>query len=224
MVSAVALLNVTKPLCNKKSNLRYHGFAASKVNIDHSKDQELVLLQCFMVLSPPSNEMLNSKEMLTSLMAMSLVLLDVKPSDVETDMQKLEEAVKSVQMEGLTWGASKLVPVGFGMKKLQILMTIVDDLVSVDAIIEDKLTHEPINEHFNQVIHYNIKPIPQRQFRAFPGDLSLGILFPGDLSSGNVRWGTLARDSFPSDSPQRNVNSAAILHEVLNEMEKLDLE
>ncbi|PWA90865.1 hypothetical protein CTI12_AA095430 [Artemisia annua] len=80
-------------------------------------------------------------------MAMSSVLLDVKPWDDETDMQKLEEAVRSVQMEGLTWGASKLVPVGFGMKKLQILMTIVDDLVSVDAIIEDKLTQEPISEY-----------------------------------------------------------------------------
>nr|GEZ83919.1 probable indole-3-pyruvate monooxygenase YUCCA3 [Tanacetum cinerariifolium] len=45
-----------------------------------------------------------------------------------------------------------------------------------------------------------VKPIPQRQFWAFPGDLSLGILFPGDLSPGNVRWGTLARDSFPSET------------------------
>lgn len=35
----------------------------------------------------------------------SSVLLDVKPWDDETDMQKLEEAVRSVQMEGLTWGA-----------------------------------------------------------------------------------------------------------------------
>ncbi|KAJ8640761.1 hypothetical protein MRB53_017455 [Persea americana] len=40
----------------------------------------------------------------------SSVLLDVKPWDDETDMQKLEEAVRSIQMEGLFWGASKLVP------------------------------------------------------------------------------------------------------------------
>lgn len=77
----------------------------------------------------------------------SSILLDVKPWDDETDMQKLEEAVRSVQMEGLTWGASKLVPVGYGIKKLQIMMTIVDDLVSVDKIIEDRLTAEPINEY-----------------------------------------------------------------------------
>ncbi|XP_047322318.1 elongation factor 1-delta-like [Impatiens glandulifera] len=77
----------------------------------------------------------------------SSVLLDVKPWDDETDMKKLEECVRSIQMEGLLWGASKLVPVGYGIKKLQIMMTIVDDLVSVDTLIEDQLTVEPMNEY-----------------------------------------------------------------------------
>jgi len=35
----------------------------------------------------------------------SSVLLDVKPWDDETDMKKLEEAVRSVEMPGLLWGA-----------------------------------------------------------------------------------------------------------------------
>lgn len=35
----------------------------------------------------------------------SSVLMDVKPWDDETDMKKLEEAVRSVQMDGLLWGA-----------------------------------------------------------------------------------------------------------------------
>ncbi|KAH9776753.1 EF1 GNE domain-containing protein [Citrus sinensis] len=77
----------------------------------------------------------------------SSVLLDVKPWDDETDMKKLEEAVRSVQMEGLLWGASKLAPVGYGIKKLQIMLTIVDDLVSVDTLIEEHLLEEPINEY-----------------------------------------------------------------------------
>ncbi|KAJ8529076.1 hypothetical protein K7X08_035911 [Anisodus acutangulus] len=70
----------------------------------------------------------------------SSVLLDVKPWDDETDMKKLEEAVRSVQIEGLFWGASKLVHVCYGIKKLQIMLTIVDDLVSVDDLIEERLT------------------------------------------------------------------------------------
>jgi len=77
----------------------------------------------------------------------SSVLLDIKPWDDETDMKKLEEAVRSIEMPGLHWGASKLVPVGYGIKKLQIMMTIVDDLVSVDTLIEERLTVEPINEY-----------------------------------------------------------------------------
>ncbi|XP_077210622.1 elongation factor 1-beta 1-like [Tasmannia lanceolata] len=77
----------------------------------------------------------------------SSVLLDVKPWDDETDMKKLEETVRSIEMPGLFWGASKLVAVGYGIKKLQIMMTIVDDLVSVDTLIEEQLTVEPANEY-----------------------------------------------------------------------------
>ncbi|KAG5234249.1 elongation factor delta [Salix suchowensis] len=92
----------------------------------------------------------------------SSVLLDVKPWDDETDMKKLEEAVRSVEMEGLFWGASKLVPVGYGIKKLTIMLTIVDDLVSVDTLIEERLTAEPFNEYiqscdivaFNKICKY----------------------------------------------------------------------
>ncbi|KAI3461187.1 hypothetical protein Pfo_017850 [Paulownia fortunei] len=77
----------------------------------------------------------------------SSVLMDIKPWDDETDMKKLEESVRSVEIPGLLWGASKLVPVGYGIKKLQIMLTIVDDLVSVDDLIEDRLTAEPCNEY-----------------------------------------------------------------------------
>ncbi|KAM0853703.1 hypothetical protein ACQ4PT_050925 [Festuca glaucescens] len=79
--------------------------------------------------------------------AKSSVLLDVKPWGDETDMAKLEEAVRGVAMEGLTWGASKLVPVGYGMKKMQIMLTVVDDLVSVDNLIEDHLCADPVDEY-----------------------------------------------------------------------------
>jgi len=37
-------------------------------------------------------------------------------------------------MEGLTWGASKLVEVAFKIKKLQIMAVVVDDLVSTEDI------------------------------------------------------------------------------------------
>ena len=66
----------------------------------------------------------------------SAVVIDVKPWDDETDMKVMEEKVRSIQMEGLEWKASKLQPIGYGIKKLQISCHIVDDLVSVDDIQE----------------------------------------------------------------------------------------
>merc|ERR1712142_1201163 len=44
--------------------------------------------------------------------------------------------VKSIQMEGLVWGACELKPLAFGIKKLCILCTVVDDLVGVDDLTE----------------------------------------------------------------------------------------
>lgn len=74
--------------------------------------------------------------------AKSSVLLDVKPWDDETDLEAMEAAVRSVQMEGLHWGAGKLIPIAFGLKKLQIMATVVDDLVSVEDVEEQIRAHE----------------------------------------------------------------------------------
>ena len=68
--------------------------------------------------------------------AKSQILLDVKPWDDETDMKELEKAVRSIELEGLVWGAGELKPVGFGIKKLSILCTVVDALVGVDDLSE----------------------------------------------------------------------------------------
>ncbi|XP_036438161.1 elongation factor 1-delta-like isoform X2 [Colossoma macropomum] len=74
-----------------------------------------------------------------ALIAKSSILLDVKPWDDETDMAKLEECVRSVQVDGLLWGASKLVPVGYGIKKLQINCVVEDDKVGTD-LLEEEIT------------------------------------------------------------------------------------
>merc|ERR1712090_113095 len=48
-----------------------------------------------------------------ALIAKTSVLFDVKPWDDETDHAKMLEATKSIEMDGLVWGASKLVPIGY---------------------------------------------------------------------------------------------------------------
>jgi len=74
-----------------------------------------------------------------ALIAKSSILLDVKPWDDETDMAKLEECVRSITMDGLLWGQSKLVPVGYGIRKLQIGCVVEDDKVGTD-ILEEQIT------------------------------------------------------------------------------------
>ncbi|KAF9126013.1 Translation elongation factor 1 beta [Mortierella sp. GBA39] len=70
--------------------------------------------------------------------AKSMCTLDVKPWDDETDMVALEAHVRAIEMPGLLWGQSKLVPIGYGIKKLQINCVIEDELVSLD-VLEEKI-------------------------------------------------------------------------------------
>ncbi|GAY54334.1 hypothetical protein CUMW_155940 [Citrus unshiu] len=129
----------------------------------------------------------------------SLVLLDIKPWDDETDIQKLDEAVRGIKMEGQCRStevnagqqrpvpfqrksgeflrrSAKLVPVGYGIKKLQIMLTIVDDLVSVDNLIEEHLMAEPINEYVQScdIVAFNKICIIQESLMTDAGEVSGG--------------------------------------------------
>eukprot|EP00158_Paraphelidium_tribonemae_P000737 Partr_v1_DN23298_c0_g1_i1_m35313 putative Eukaryotic translation elongation factor 1 delta (Guanine nucleotide exchange protein) len=70
--------------------------------------------------------------------AKSSIVLDVKPWDDETDMNALEAGVRAIEMEGLLWGASKFVAIGYGIKKLQISCVVEDDKVATDDL-DDKI-------------------------------------------------------------------------------------
>jgi len=70
------------------------------------------------------------------LIAKSNIILDVKPWDDETDMKAMEAEVRKIQCDGLLWGAAKLVPLAFGIHKLQISCVVEDDKVSIDWLTE----------------------------------------------------------------------------------------
>ncbi|XP_021355470.1 elongation factor 1-delta-like isoform X1 [Mizuhopecten yessoensis] len=71
-----------------------------------------------------------------ALIAKSNVILDVKPYDDETDMKEVEDKLRTITQDGLRWCAAKLVPMAYGIKKLQISIVIEDDKVSVEDLIE----------------------------------------------------------------------------------------
>jgi len=78
------------------------------------------------------------------LIAKSNIILDVKPWDDETDMVELEKCVRSIEMDGLLWGSSKLVPLAYTIKKLQISCVVEDDKVSTDDLEEKILAFEEL--------------------------------------------------------------------------------
>lgn len=70
------------------------------------------------------------------------MLFQVKPWDDETDLAEMEKMVRGVTMDGLLWGTAKLVPVGYGIKKLQITCVVEDDKVGTDDLEEHILGFE----------------------------------------------------------------------------------
>lgn len=67
----------------------------------------------------------------------STLVIEIKPNNLDTDLIAVEKAVREIKMDGLDWAqASKKVPIAFGLNKLQMGCSIVDDLIATDDIIE----------------------------------------------------------------------------------------
>jgi elongation factor 1-beta len=73
-----------------------------------------------------------------TIIAKSNIVLDIKPWDDETDLAELERQVRTIQLDGLLWGASRLVPLAYTIKKLQITCVVEDDKVGTD-ILEERI-------------------------------------------------------------------------------------
>ena len=67
----------------------------------------------------------------------SLVVLEVKPWEADTNLEELWKKIISQEQEGLSWGQTfKLEPVAYGIMKLVMTCTIVDSLVLMDDITD----------------------------------------------------------------------------------------
>ena len=67
----------------------------------------------------------------------SLIVLDVKPWEADTDLEQVWKKIIQYEQDGLRWGESfKLEPVAFGIKKLVMTVTIVDAKVLLDDITD----------------------------------------------------------------------------------------
>ena len=80
----------------------------------------------------------SKKKKKKEVIAMSLVLLEVKPIDDQTDLDKLAADIfATITQEGLYWKTEyKKEPIAFGIFKLIIGFSLEDEKVSVDDIVE----------------------------------------------------------------------------------------
>ena len=76
-------------------------------------------------------------------------------------MKALEAPVRSIEKDGLVWGASQLVPVGFGIKKLQINLVVEDEKVSTSDLEEEMYVPPMILS----VMYFHANDNPQPSFR-----------------------------------------------------------
>ena len=66
----------------------------------------------------------------------SLIVFEIKPNDIETDLQDMAIKIKQIEHKGIqNWGAEhKLIPVAFGIKKLAISAVVWDDDIDTEMI------------------------------------------------------------------------------------------
>merc|ERR1712150_316548 len=79
-----------------------------------------------------------------ALIAKSSITLDVKPWDDETDPKAIEAAVRAITLDGLLWGKSQLIPMAYGIKKLQINGVVEDAKVGTDILEEEIMKQEDL--------------------------------------------------------------------------------
>lgn len=69
--------------------------------------------------------------------AKSIIIFDVKVYEEEQDLEALAKKILAIQMDGLVWKQEfQLLPVAYGMKKLQMGCVVEDDKVLTDDLFE----------------------------------------------------------------------------------------
>jgi elongation factor 1-beta len=76
--------------------------------------------------------------------AKSMITIDVKPFDDETCLETLAKKIKGeIAMDGLVWAKEhKLIPLAFGIKKLQVTAIVEDDKVSTEDLTDEIEAYE----------------------------------------------------------------------------------
>ncbi|KAM3722574.1 Elongation factor 1-beta [Dirofilaria immitis] len=76
--------------------------------------------------------------------AKSNIIFDVKPWDDSIEIADIEKNIRTIELDGLVWGAAKVLPVAYGIKKLQICCVVEDEKVSSDWLEEQIMAFDEL--------------------------------------------------------------------------------
>uniref|UniRef100_A0A8R1TZJ6 EF1_GNE domain-containing protein n=1 Tax=Onchocerca volvulus TaxID=6282 RepID=A0A8R1TZJ6_ONCVO len=76
--------------------------------------------------------------------AKSNIIFDVKPWDDSIEIADIEKNIRTIELDGLVWGAAKVLPVAYGIKKLQICCVVEDEKVSSDWLEEQIMAFDDL--------------------------------------------------------------------------------
>ena len=68
----------------------------------------------------------------------------------------MEKNVRAIEWDGLTWGASKFTPVGFGIKKLTINLVVEDEKVSLSDL-QEKIEEDEDHVQSTDIVSLTLK-------------------------------------------------------------------
>jgi len=103
----------------------------------------------------PANEQPTPQQPKTKPVAKTIATLNIRPYDDETDMKVLEATVRGIKKDGLVWGATKLVPMAFGLQMLEIYVVVEDAKISL-ADLEEEI------QEFEDVVGSTDIPVMQK--------------------------------------------------------------
>jgi translation elongation factor EF-1beta len=71
---------------------------------------------------------------------------------LHVDLAAMEKEVRAIEKEGLLWGTSRLMPVGFGIKKLQITAVIEDAKVCLAELTSQNRSNLAVKQEMKLAV------------------------------------------------------------------------
>lgn len=72
------------------------------------------------------------------------IVLAIRPWSHEQDMDVMTTRITGMSTDGITWGATHVVDIGYGVRELHIAIVCDTSITSIDSLLEELLSMEDL--------------------------------------------------------------------------------